>query len=71
MVLLVAAVIFLENNLTAFLIVDILIKGYMLIESTEAIATLSLFTSSSPSISFSSDAWTTETREYFVYTHIM
>ena len=37
MVFLVAAVRFLEKNLTAFLIVDSLIDGYMLIVSTDAI----------------------------------
>ena len=58
MVFLVAAVIFLAKNLTAFLIVESFIEGYMLIASTDTIATSSLFTSSSSSLSFRSDAWT-------------
>ena len=44
MVFLVAAVSFIADNLTAFLIVEILIKGYMLIASTDAIVTSSIFT---------------------------
>ena len=52
MVFLVAAVSFTAKNLTAFLIVESLIEGYMLIAPTHAIVTSSLFTSSSSSISF-------------------
>ena len=55
---LVVAVSFIAKNLTEFLIVESFIEGYMLIASTDAIVTLSLFTSSSPSLSFRSDAWT-------------
>ena len=58
-----AAVSFLAKNLTAFLIVEILIDGYMLIASTDAIVTSSLFIFSSSSLSFRSYAWTMETRE--------
>ena len=39
-----AAVSFIANNLTDFLIVEIFIEGYMLIASTDAIVTSSLFT---------------------------
>ena len=63
MVFLVAVVSFLENNLTAFLIVESFIDGYMLIASTDTIVTLSLFTFSSSSLSFMSDAWTMDTRD--------
>ena len=45
MVLLVAAVRFLAKNITDFLIVASLIEGYMLIASTDAIATPFLFIS--------------------------
>ena len=62
-----AAVSFLAKNLTAFLIVEILIDGYMLIASTDAIVTLSIFTLISSSTSFRSDAWTMETRDYFTF----
>ena len=44
MVFLVAAVSFIADNLTASLIVEILIEGYMLIALTDAIVTLSIFT---------------------------
>ena len=67
MVLLVAAVIFLAKNLTAFFIVESFIEGYMLIASNEATINLSLFTSSFLSLSFRSDAWTMEAREYFTF----
>ena len=61
MVLLVAAVSFIAKNLTTFLIVKIFSNRYILISSTEAIVTLSLFFSfSSSGISFRSDAWTME-----------
>ena len=60
---LVAVVSFLAKNLTVFLIVEILIKGYTLISSTEAIVISSLFNSSSSGLYFRSDAWTMETRE--------
>ena len=56
MVLLVAEASFIANNLTAFLIDEILIEGYMLIASTDDIVTLSLFTYSSSSLYFSSYA---------------
>ena len=42
-VFLVSAVSFLAKNPTAFLIVEIFIDGYMLIASTDAIVTSSLF----------------------------
>ena len=63
MVFLVAVVNFLANNLTAFLIVESLVEGYMLIALTEDIVISSLFNSSSSSLSFKSDAWIMETRE--------
>ena len=44
MVFLVAAVSFLADNITDFLIFEILIEGYMLIASTDAIVTSSIFT---------------------------
>ena len=44
MVFLVAAISFIAKNLTEFLIVEIFIEGYMLIASTDAIVTSSLFT---------------------------
>ena len=52
MVFLVATVSFIAQNITAFLIVESFIEGYMLIASTDAIVTLSLFTSSSSDLSF-------------------
>ena len=52
MVLLVVAVSFIAKNLTDFLIVESFIEGYMLIASTDAIVTSSLFTSSSSCLSF-------------------
>ena len=63
MVFLVAAVIFLAKNLTAFLIVESFIEGYMLIASTDTIVTLSLFISSYSSLPFRSDDWTIDARE--------
>ena len=63
MVLLVAVVSFLAKNLTAFLIVDSLIEGYILIASTESIVISYLFNTSSSSLSFKSVDWTMETRE--------
>ena len=63
MVFLVATVSFLANNLTAFLVVESLIEGYMAISPTYAIVTLSILNSSSSSISFRLDAWTMETSE--------
>ena len=54
---------FLAKYLIAFLIVASLMNGYMLIASTDAIVTSSLFTSNYSSISFSSEAWTLESRE--------
>ena len=68
MVFLVAAVSFLAKNITAFLIVESFIDGYMLIASTDAIVASSLFTFSSSSHSFRSDDSTMETREYFDFT---
>ena len=62
-VLLVAAVSFLANNLTTFLIVEILIDGYILIASTDSIVLSYIFIISSTSLSFTLDAWTMETRE--------
>ena len=56
-VFLIAAVIFLAKNITAFLIVEGLIEGYMLIASTDTIVHLSIFTSSSSGIYFKSDDW--------------
>ena len=58
MVLLVDAVSFLANNLTYMLILESFIDGYMLIASTDAIITLSLFIFSSSSLSYRLDAWT-------------
>ena len=65
MVFFVTVVIFLAKNLTDFLIVESLIKGYMLIASTDAIENSYIFTSSSSSLYFRSESWTMETREYF------
>ena len=62
-VFLVAAIIFLEKNLTTFMIVESLIDEYMLIASTDAIVTSSLFIFSYSSLSYRLDAWTMETRE--------
>ena len=59
-VFLVSLVIFLAKYLTYFLIVASLIDGYMLIASTDAIVTSSIFTSNSSSLSFRSVAWTME-----------
>ena len=56
MVFLVAAVSFLAENLTAFLIAESLIDRYMLIVSTGATFTLSIFIFSYSSIYFRSDA---------------
>ena len=63
MVFLVSVVSFLAKNLTAFLVVASLMDGYILIASTDAIVTSSLFTFISSSIYFSLEAWTMETRE--------
>ena len=63
MVFLVAAVSFLANNITVFLVAAILIEGYILIASTDAIFTQSLFNSNCSSLSFRSGAWNMETRE--------
>ena len=60
MVFLVADEIFHAKNLTAFLIVDILIDGNMLIASTDDIVAPSPFIFSSSCLSFRSDAWTME-----------
>ena len=67
MVFLVSEGSFLAKNITAFFIVDISIEGYMLIASTDAIVTFSLFSYNSSSISFRSDAWRVESREYFTF----
>ena len=58
MIYLVAAVSSLENNITAFLIVERFIKGLMLITSTDAIVTLFLFTYISLRLSFRLYAYT-------------
>ena len=58
MVFLVAAVIFLENNLTAFLIFESLINRYMFTAYINAIVTFSLLTPISPGFYFRSDAGT-------------
>ena len=63
MVLLVSAVSLLAENLTAFLIDNIFIDGYMLISSTDAIATLSILIFSFSSLYFRSYAWKMEKRE--------
>ena len=52
MVFLVAAVIFLAKNITAFLIVNSLVERCMLIASNDTIVTLSLFTSISSGLYF-------------------
>ena len=57
----------LAKNLTAFLIFESLIEGYILKASTDAIVTSYFFTSFFSSLSFRSDAWTMETREYFTF----
>ena len=62
-VFLVAMVSFLAKNLTVFLIFASLIEGYMLIASTDAIVTPSLFKSNYLSLYSRSDAWTMETHE--------
>ena len=62
-VFLVAAVIFLEKNLTAFMIVASFMYGCMLTASTDSIVTPSLFIYNYSSISFRSDDWTTDTRD--------
>ena len=54
---------FFAKYLTAFLIFASLIDGYMLIASTDAIVTSSVFTPNSLSISFRSEAWTMESCE--------
>ena len=56
MVILVAVVSVLANNHTAFLIVAILIEGYMLIALTYAIVTSSLIYFFSSNLSFRSEA---------------
>ena len=56
-VFLVAVVSFLEKNITAFLIVDRLMDGYMVKESTDDIVTLYLFILNFSSLSFRSDSW--------------
>ena len=55
-VFLVAAVSFLAKNLNTFLTVESFIKGCMLIAPNNNIVTLSIFNSSSSSLSFRSDA---------------
>ena len=67
MVFLVAAVSFLSKNITSFFIFGSFIEGFMLISSTDAIVTLSLLIFNYSSLYFRSDAWTTETREYFTF----
>ena len=63
MVFLVSAVSFLAKYLTAFLIVAILMNEYILIASTDAIFTSSLFTFNYSILSLRLEAWTMETRE--------
>ena len=63
MVFLVSLVSFLVKYLTAFLIVASLMDGYMLIVSTDAIVTSSIFTSNYSSLSFRLEAWTMESSE--------
>ena len=63
MVFLVAAVSFLANNITVFLVAAILIEGYMLIAYTYSIFTPSIFNYNSSKLYFRSDDWTMETRE--------
>ena len=65
-VFLVAAVSFLVNNFTAFLIVDSFIDEYMLIASTGAIVTLYICIFSSSSLYVRSDAWTMETCDIYI-----
>ena len=60
MVFLIAVVIFPANNITVFIIIETFIKGYMLIASTDAVVTLTLFTFSSPSLYFRSDSQSIE-----------
>ena len=60
MFFLVSLVSFLAKYITAFLIIAGFIDGYMLIASTDAIVTSSLFTSNSSIIYFRSEAWTME-----------
>ena len=67
MVFLVAVVSFLANNLTASMIIETLINGYMLIASTDTIVTSFLFIFSSLSLYFRSDDWRMETREYLTF----
>ena len=57
---LVSLVSILSKYLTAFLIVASLIKGYILIASTEAIVTYSFFNPIYSSVSLRSEAWTLE-----------
>ena len=63
MVFLVAAVSFLANNLTTFLVFESFIEGFILIASTDDILSLSLFSYSSSSFYFMLDAWTVGTWE--------
>ena len=63
MVFLVDAVSFIANNLTSFLIVDILIEGYILISSTDATVSPYLFIYNYSSLSFRLDAWAMDTHE--------
>ena len=60
---LVAVLILLENNITAFLIVASFIEGYILTESTDYIFNLYLFISNPSSLYFRSDYWTLVMRE--------
>ena len=56
-VFLVAVVIFIVKNITAFLIVESLIEGYMLIASTDTIVSSYFFTSNSASLYFRLNYW--------------
>ena len=62
-VFLVSVVIFMEKNITYFLIVASFIEGYILKASTNYITTPSLFISNSSILSFMLDAWSMEMHE--------
>ena len=62
-IFLVDAVITLDKNINAFLIVVSFIEGYMLTASTDTIVTLSIFIYNYFCLSFWLDAWKMVTRE--------
>ena len=66
-VFLVSLVSFLAKYLTAFLIIGGFIDGYMLIASTYAIITSSIFSPGSLGFSFRLEAWTMESCEQFTF----